>query len=256
MGALNLGKLEPQDLQVVYEATLTGIAKKFYLTFKETERGQNWLGQIATSKSPYEFAIPFYEQFCGSISSHDEQAKKLARINIEKLSICDIGYFEEYLNEFQQYYCTIGELDDTNLVELLHRKLPEPWNVVVAKSMAKHPLERFTVGGVAERIRELLRKQCVENNKSKMARKQLKGNENFCYKILDVPTNWGCHKTNPPQKNRKDKFFSKRFKRNQNKNWKFKKSSNFNNKQSHKKKRFFKRKSSLPEKAEKKKCRC
>ena len=125
-GAITWGKLEPQDMQVFFESTLTGIAKRFYSVFKETARGIDWLGKIANSKSPYDFAIPFYEQFCGSISSHDEQSKKLARINIEKLSICDMGYFEEYLNEFQQYYCTIGELDDTNLVNLLHRKLHAP----------------------------------------------------------------------------------------------------------------------------------
>ena len=74
------------------------------------------------------------------------------------MSICDIGYFEEYLNEFQQYYCTIGDLDNTNLVNLLHRKLPALWNMAIAESMAERPLHRFTVGEVAERIRELLRK--------------------------------------------------------------------------------------------------
>ena len=243
-------------MQVFFEATLTGIAKNFYLTFKETARGQDQLGQIENSKSPYEFAIPFYEQFCGSITSHNEQAKGLAKINIEKLSISDIGYFEEYLNEFQHYYYTIGELDDANLVNLLHRKLPEPWNIAVAENMPKRPLGRFTVGGVAERVRELLRNQCIANNKAKMARKQLKGNENFCYKILDTPTNWGDHNLKKSQKKRDNKFFSKMFKKNQNKNQKFKRSSNFKkDKKLPKKKRFFKKKSSQ-EKLEKKKCRC
>lgn len=62
-------------MQIVYEATLTRIAKKFYFMFKETERGKSWLEQIATSKSPYDFAIPLYEQFCRSVTSYDGKLK-------------------------------------------------------------------------------------------------------------------------------------------------------------------------------------
>lgn len=86
------------------------------------------------------------------------------------MSICDMGYFKEFLNEFQEYYCTIEEQDDPNLVNLFHMKLHEPWNIVIVKSIAERPLVRFTVGEVTERIRELLRNQCI-TNKAKMARK-------------------------------------------------------------------------------------
>lgn len=55
--------------------------------------------------------------------------------------------------------------------------------VAEAESMAKKPLDRFTVGGVAERVRELLRNQCIENNKTRMAKKQLRGVDNFYYKV-------------------------------------------------------------------------
>ncbi|PRQ24906.1 hypothetical protein RchiOBHm_Chr6g0277631 [Rosa chinensis] len=104
-------------------------------------------------------------------------------------------YFEEYLNEFQEYYCTIGELENTDLVNLLHRKLPEPWRTAVRESIAEKPIERFSVGGIADRIRQLLKEQCKANLRAKMAKKQLKGVENFCYGILDMPTNWGCHES-------------------------------------------------------------
>lgn len=82
------------------------------------------------------------------------------------------GYFEEFLNEFQQYYCAIGELEGPNLVNLLDMKLPKSWNIAMAESIVERPLQRFSVGGV-------------------MARKQLRGVENFCYKVLDTSTNWG-----------------------------------------------------------------
>lgn len=63
--------------------------------------------------------------------------------------------------------------------------------VAEAESMAKKPLDRFTVGGVAERVRELLRNQCIENNKAIMDKKQLRGIDNFCYKVFDALKNWG-----------------------------------------------------------------
>lgn len=44
----------------------------------------------AKSKSPGEFAIPFYEQYYGSVTRHSEHAKELARTNIYKMAICDM----------------------------------------------------------------------------------------------------------------------------------------------------------------------
>ncbi|MDD0213410.1 hypothetical protein PSY81_23740, partial [Shigella flexneri] len=57
ISALTLGKFEAPDLQVYYEPTLTRVAKKYYLSFKETARGRDWLEEIKNSKSPYDFAV-------------------------------------------------------------------------------------------------------------------------------------------------------------------------------------------------------
>ncbi|MDD0160952.1 hypothetical protein PSY24_23525, partial [Shigella flexneri] len=77
-------------------------------------------------------------------SNLSEKAKETAKSNIYALKICDMRYFEEYLNEFQEYYCTIGELENTDLVNLLHRKLPKPWRTAVRESIAEKPIERFS----------------------------------------------------------------------------------------------------------------
>lgn len=87
-----------------------------------------------------------------------------------------------------------------------------------------------------------------------MAKKQLTGVDNFCYKVLDTSTNQGC---NGPkyQKKKKENTFSKHIRRNQNRNWKFKKSSNFRKDKKFPLRKFFKKKSSY-EKPEKKSCIC
>ncbi|PRQ31374.1 hypothetical protein RchiOBHm_Chr5g0034781 [Rosa chinensis] len=41
--ALTIGKFEAPDLQVYYVTILTGVAKKYYFSFKETKRGREWL---------------------------------------------------------------------------------------------------------------------------------------------------------------------------------------------------------------------
>ena len=158
-------------------------------------------------------------------------------------------YFEEYVNEFQEYYCTIGEFENEDLVLLLYRKLPEPWRTTVKEDIELRPLERFSVGGCVERIRSLMCEQCKANIRSKAAKKHLKSSDNFCTKLIDVPTNWGCE-----EEKKKRRPFQKRFKRNDKKNWRFKKSSNYSRDRRNPKKRFFKRKSTEPGK--KKTCRC
>nr|XP_011459701.1 PREDICTED: uncharacterized protein LOC101311728 [Fragaria vesca subsp. vesca] len=115
-------------------------------------------------------------------------------------------YFEEYTNEFQNYYYTIGDIENDDLIRTYYRKLPEPWNDTVAQSLEENPLQYFTERGIAERVRDLLRKQCTKNKKSKTAKKQLRGIENMCLKILDTPTQWGCHI--PKERKYKNKFSS------------------------------------------------
>ena len=118
-----------------------------------------------------------------------DKVRQTARTNIYALKICNIKFFEEYLNEFQDYYCTIGDLDNQDLIYLLFRKLPEPWRTVVKESIEFKPLDRLTVGAVAERIREIMREQCKANLRAKAAKKQLKEADNFCKKLIDIPTN-------------------------------------------------------------------
>ncbi|PRQ45196.1 hypothetical protein RchiOBHm_Chr3g0487531 [Rosa chinensis] len=88
--ALTLGKFEAPDLQVYYETTLTGVAKKYYLSFKETARGRDWLEEIQNSKSPYDFAVPLYNQFCEDLSNLSEKTKETAKSNIYALKIFDM----------------------------------------------------------------------------------------------------------------------------------------------------------------------
>ncbi|KAL6218811.1 hypothetical protein ACLB2K_012020 [Fragaria x ananassa] len=169
-------------------------------------------------------------------------------------------YFEEYTNEFQNYYCTIGDIENNDLIKTYYRKLPEPWNDAVAQSLEENPFQYFTVGGIVERVRDLLRKQCTENRKSKTAKKQLRGVENMCPKILDTPTQWGCHI--PTERKHRRKFSST----NRDKNFASKKKYKFRKRLGYKKeqsfqtsptKRFFKRKKKTNfSSKETKKCRC
>ncbi|KAL6205766.1 hypothetical protein ACLB2K_023018 [Fragaria x ananassa] len=114
--------------------------------------------------------------------------------------------------------------------------------------------------GIAEKVRDLLRKQCTENKKSKTAKKQLRGVENMCPKILDTPTQWGCHI--PTERNHRRKFsgtkHNKKFA--SKKKYKFRKRPEYNKEQSSQtspRKRFFKRKKMANSSSrEVKKCRC
>ncbi|KAL6183815.1 hypothetical protein ACLB2K_045225 [Fragaria x ananassa] len=191
--ALVLSKYAYEEAHAYYESTLTGIVQKWYQSFKRSSQWTNWAAKMAQTNSPLDFAVPIYTQFCGDITGHSEQSKERAKANIQKLSICNMRYFEEYTNEFQNYYCTIGDIENNDLIRTYYRKLSEPWNDAVAQSLEENPFQYFTVGGIAEIVRDLLRKQCAENRKSKTAKKQLRGVENMCPKILDTPTQWGCH---------------------------------------------------------------
>ncbi|KAL6227979.1 hypothetical protein ACLB2K_001933 [Fragaria x ananassa] len=134
------GKFEAQDLKIVYQATLIGMAKKFYLASKETQRGTTWLENIKDDKSPTTFATPIYEQFSGDISFVGNKARETARTNIYAFKICNMAYFEEYLNKFQDYYCIIGDMENIDLIYLLYKKLPEPWRTAVKESIDVKPL--------------------------------------------------------------------------------------------------------------------
>ncbi|KAL6189333.1 hypothetical protein ACLB2K_040722 [Fragaria x ananassa] len=257
--ALVLSKYAYEEAHAYYESTLTGIVQKWYQSFKRSSQWTDWAAKMAQTNSPLDFAVPIYAQFCGDITGHSEQSKERAKANIQKLSICNMRYFEEYTNEFQNYYCTIGDIENNDLIRTYYRKLPEPWNDAVAQSLEENPLQYFTVGGIAERVRDLLRKQCTENRKSKTAKKQLRGVENMCPKILDTPTQWGCHM--------QERKYKKRFSGNkQNKNFASKKKYKFRRKPEYKKeqssqtssrKRFFKRKKKTNfSSREEKKCRC
>ncbi|KAL6138579.1 hypothetical protein ACLB2K_063860 [Fragaria x ananassa] len=255
--ALVLSKYVYEEAHAYYESTLTGIVQKWYQSFKRSSQWIDWATKLAQTNSPLDFAVPIYAQFCGDITEHSEQSKERAKANIQKLSICNMRYFEEYTNEFQNYYCTIGDIESNDLIRTYYRKLPEPWNDAVAQSLEENPLQYFTVGGIAERVRDLLRKQCTENRKSKSAKKQLRGVENMCPKILDTPTQWGCHisekkyRRNFSSSKQKSNFASK-------KKYKFRKSSGYQKRQSSQtspKKKFFRRKPDSGSK-ETKKCRC
>ncbi|KAL6130306.1 hypothetical protein ACLB2K_068687 [Fragaria x ananassa] len=255
--ALVLSKYAYEEAHAYYESTLTGIVQKWYQSFKRSSQWIDWATKLAQTNSPLDFAVPIYAQFCGDITGHSEQSKERAKANIQKLSICNMRYFEEYTNEFQNYYCTIGDIESNDLIRTYYRKLPEPWNDAVAQSLEENPLQYFTVGGIAERVRDLLRKQCTENRKSKSAKKQLGGVENMCPKILDTPTQWGCHisekkyRRNFSSSKQKSNFASK-------KKYKFRKSSGYQKRQSSQtspKKKFFRRKPDSGSK-ETKKCRC
>ncbi|XP_050384515.1 uncharacterized protein LOC126801096 [Argentina anserina] len=128
----------------------------------------NWVASLRLKQ-----VLVIYAQFCGDITGYSEQPKERAKANIQKLSICNMRYFEEYTNEFQNYYCTIRDIDNEDLVRTYYEKLQEPWNDVVAQSIEENPLSFFTVGGIAEKVRDLLRRQCVENRKSKTVKKHV-----------------------------------------------------------------------------------
>ncbi|KAL6193480.1 hypothetical protein ACLB2K_034564 [Fragaria x ananassa] len=185
---LDLDQFVYEDAHAYYESTLTGIVQKWYQSFKRSSQWADWAVKLAQTNSLLDFAVPIYAQFCGDITGHSEQSKEQAKANIHKLSFCNMRYFEEYTNEFQNYYCTIGDIENDDLIRTYYRKLPKPWNDAVAQSLEENPFQYFIVGGITERVRDLLRKQCTENKKSKTAKKQLRGVENMCPKILDTPT--------------------------------------------------------------------
>ncbi|KAL6194743.1 hypothetical protein ACLB2K_035819 [Fragaria x ananassa] len=149
--ALVLSKYAYEEAHAYYESTLTGIVQKWYQSFKRSSQWTDWAAKMAQTNSPLDFAVPIYAQFCGDITGHSEQSKERAKANIQKLSICNMRYFEEYTNEFQTYYCTIGDIENNDLIRTYYRKLPEPWNDAVSQSLEENPLQYFTVGGIAER---------------------------------------------------------------------------------------------------------
>ncbi|XP_050379767.1 uncharacterized protein LOC126797133 [Argentina anserina] len=138
--ALVLSKYEYTEAHAYYESTLTRIVQKWYQSFKRSTQWPDWETKLAQTNNPLDFACPIYAQFCGDIMGHSEQAKEKVKANIQKLSICNMRYFEEYTNEFQNYYCKIGDIDNEDLVRTYYRKLPEPWNDAVAQSIEENPL--------------------------------------------------------------------------------------------------------------------
>ncbi|KAL6203855.1 hypothetical protein ACLB2K_027554 [Fragaria x ananassa] len=204
--ALVLSKFGYEDAHAYYKSTLTGIVQKWYQPFKRSSQWADWAIKLAQTNSPLDFVVPIYAQFCGNITGHSEQSKEQAKKNIQKLSICNMKYFEEYTNEFQNYFCTIGDIENEDLIITYYKKLSEPRNDAVAQSLKENPLQYFTVGGIAERVRDLLRKQFTKNRKSKTSKKQLRGVENMCPKILDTLTQWGCHI--PKERKYRKKFSS------------------------------------------------
>ena len=99
--ALVLLKYSHKDAHSYYESTLTGIVQKWYQSFKRSSSWADWEAKLAQTNDPLNFAVPIYAQFCGDVTGHSEQAKERAKTNIQKLSICNMRYFEEYTNEFQ-----------------------------------------------------------------------------------------------------------------------------------------------------------
>ena len=156
-----MGRFEAGDLQIIFQTTLTGVAKKFYLAWTQTQRGREWLASIANDKSPTTFAAPIYEQFCGDTASDGERVRQTAKTNLFALKICKMKYFEEYVNEFQEYYCTTGETDNEDLIYLLYRKLPEPWRTAVEESIEQKPLSGYQ----SEDVLNESEKYCVSNVK-------------------------------------------------------------------------------------------
>ncbi|KAL6144083.1 hypothetical protein ACLB2K_054778 [Fragaria x ananassa] len=140
--ALVLSKFAYEDAHAYYESTLTGIVHKWYQSFKRSSQWTDWASKLAQSNNPLDFAVPIYAQFCGDITGHSEQSKERAEANIHKLSICNMRYFEEYTNEFQNYFCTIGDIENDDLIRTYYRKLPEPWNDAVTQSLEENPFQR------------------------------------------------------------------------------------------------------------------
>lgn len=244
MRLANAGTLSGQaasNCQAYYEVTLTGIAKQFYDSFKRSNKWADWYDIVKDSKNPLDFAIPLYEQFCGSITGHNKDAKQRVKANLEELGICDMKYFEEYFNEYQKYYCCIGELDNTAYINAFSLKFPEPWRSAVDRSLVENSLEIYTLGSLAERVREVMREQCYANLKARMTKKQLKGVQDMCPKILETPTNWGCLESRERTKfSKKKSFYKKRpF---QKKNYRFKKISDYQKGKKFPNKKIFKKK--------------
>ncbi|KAL6194135.1 hypothetical protein ACLB2K_035219 [Fragaria x ananassa] len=123
---LDLDQYAYEDAHAYYESTLTGIGQKWYQSFKRSSKWAYWAVKLAHINSPLDFAVPIYAQFCGDITGHSEQSKERAKANIHKLSICNMRYFEEYTNEFQNYYCTIRDIENDDLIRTYYRKLSEP----------------------------------------------------------------------------------------------------------------------------------
>ncbi|KAL6204212.1 hypothetical protein ACLB2K_021480 [Fragaria x ananassa] len=134
-----LSKFAYEDAHAYYESTLTGIVQKWYQSFNRSSQWADWAVKLAQTNSPLDFAVLIYAQFCGDITGHSEQSKERAKANIHKLSICNMRYFEEYTNEFQNYFCTIGDIENDDLIRTYYKKLSEPWNDAVAQSLEENP---------------------------------------------------------------------------------------------------------------------
>ncbi|KAL2504914.1 CCHC-type domain-containing protein [Abeliophyllum distichum] len=181
--------------------------------------------------------------------------------HLEKISICDMCYFEEFTCEYSKYYYICINDQWKSLTEKFMRKLPEPYNNEVmmifneAIEKQENSKENFKVNlqidhsfGLAITItRNLLAEKCKEAHLIKTSKVVVARNPRICCnQYLDrIPGQYGCL---PEKKQHK----RKQMKKPKRKNYRFKKYKQPYKKKFFKKKKYFKKYNKAPKDRKKK----
>ncbi|KAL2497507.1 CCHC-type domain-containing protein [Abeliophyllum distichum] len=153
-----------------------------------------------------------YKQFTGQTYESFKSERTLIHISdalnhLEKISICDMCYFENYCCEYSKYFYIFPRDNWINLVEKFIRKLPAPFNhevldllnIVVNKQRKTFDPKIGTapessLGLVISLTRDLLADKCKENILVRDSTREIGKNPRLCcnkYKN-QIPSQYGC----------------------------------------------------------------
>ncbi|KAL2486490.1 Uncharacterized protein Adt_31246 [Abeliophyllum distichum] len=193
-----------------------------------------------------------YKQFTGQTYEAFKSERSLIHISdalnhLEKISICDMCYFENYCCEYSKYFYICPRDDWKNLVEKFIKKLPAPFNHDVLNIFYEAIRKQIQVNdpricaapdtslGLAINLtRDILAKKCKENIMVRDSTRAVGKNPKLCCdKYKDqIPSQYGCF---PTQKKRQPRKYKK-------KTYRFRKYKKPYKKKFFRKKKFFKKK--------------
>ncbi|KAL2534205.1 CCHC-type domain-containing protein [Abeliophyllum distichum] len=195
-------------------ASTRGNARAYLENFDFTVKNEIWKDSYPSIPNFVKKIVEqLYKQFTGQtyevFKSERTTIQGVDTMNhLEKISICDMCYFENFCCEFSKYFYICHPSSWTAQVEKFIRKLPEPFNYDVLELFDKAVKLQENSGdrrinnqsdaslGLAISItRDLLAHKCKESYLVKSSRRAVAKNPRLCCdNYMDrIPGKYGCY---------------------------------------------------------------